>query len=72
MADRITPLSCPEIAIHDDGDGLEIVIYPDAEAQSARRDLISKHKILDWDLETLDELIALATQVRNRASAPSL
>lgn len=44
-ATRLAPLGCDEIAIHDDGDGLEIVVYPDAASRDARRGMLGKYKL---------------------------
>lgn len=57
---RIAPLSCDEIAIYDDGDGLEFATYPDATARAARKGLLGKYKLAIWDDAGIAGLIALA------------
>lgn len=43
--ERFAPTSDLQIVIHNDGDGIEFVIYPDDEARFQRKGLLSKHKL---------------------------
>jgi hypothetical protein len=52
----IAPETAPRIVIHDDGDGLEVVIFRDED----RTELLSKHKIERWEPEARHALAALA------------
>lgn len=54
--ERFEPLSVDCIAIHDDGDGLEIVIYPSADALATRSGLIGKYKLSGVDRHALAAL----------------
>jgi hypothetical protein len=57
---RLASVSASDIIVHDDGDGLEIVVYPDEAARDSRQGLSSKHKIKDWDTSARHGLAALA------------
>ena len=42
---RFVPIEHPDVVVHDDGDGLEIVIYPDAYTQTVRGEVEDKYKM---------------------------
>jgi hypothetical protein len=69
---RYAPISCSEIVLHDDGDGMEFVTYANGAARAARRGLLGKYKLERWAPEDYRAMSALLLQCAGPEGGPLL